>query len=152
MLHFLKTWQQSKLLVFPLSLEMWHNFLPCFQGEGENRGHSDGSYLGTEYFKCKPNCGIFLPFSRIQFIPTLDNDHGKQKPKVDAEEVVPVKVGDAVSFYVDNVRRKGIAMAVYREGTQWFVKVCPVRAASLSFPVGFFFILLFTYLIVCLSV
>lgn len=95
------------------------------QGEGENRGHSDGSYLGTEYFKCKPNCGIFLPFSRIQFIPTLDNDHGKQKPKVDAEEVVPVKVGDAVSFYVDNVRRKGIAMAVYREGTQWFVKVCP---------------------------
>ncbi|POI29315.1 hypothetical protein CIB84_006935 [Bambusicola thoracicus] len=94
-------------------------------GEGENRGHSDGSYLGTEYFKCKPNCGVFLPFSRIQFIPTLDNDHGKQKPKVDAEEVVPVKVGDAVSFNVDDVRRKGIAMAVYREGTQWFVKVCP---------------------------
>uniref|UniRef100_G1NK30 ubiquitinyl hydrolase 1 n=1 Tax=Meleagris gallopavo TaxID=9103 RepID=G1NK30_MELGA len=95
------------------------------QDEGENRGRSDGSYLGIEYFKCKPNCGIFLPFTRIQFISTLDNDHGKQKPKVDAEEVVPVKVGDAVSFYVDDVRRKGIAMAVYREGTQWFVKVCP---------------------------
>lgn len=54
--------------------------------------------------------------------------------------MVPVKVGDAVSFYVDDVRRKGIAMAVYREGAQWFVKVCPVRATSLSFPVGFFFI------------
>ncbi|OXB60938.1 hypothetical protein ASZ78_001516 [Callipepla squamata] len=95
------------------------------QGEGENRGRSDGSYLGIEYFKCKPNCGVFLPFSRIQFVPMLDNDHGKQKPKVDAEEMVPVRVGDAVSFCVDGVRRKGVAMAVYREGAQWFVKVCP---------------------------
>lgn len=45
-----------------------------------------------------------------------------------------MKVGDAVSFYVDEVLRKGIAMAVYREGSQWFVKVCPVRAALLPFP------------------
>uniref|UniRef100_A0A8C8AQE2 ubiquitinyl hydrolase 1 n=1 Tax=Otus sunia TaxID=257818 RepID=A0A8C8AQE2_9STRI len=98
------------------------------QGEGENRGRSDGSYHGTEYFKCKRNCGIFLPFSRVQFTPTPDDNYGKQKPKLDTEEVVPVKVGDAVSFYVDEVLTKGIAMAVYREGTQWFVKVCPVRA------------------------
>lgn len=108
----------------------------CFQGEGENRGRSDGSYHGTEYFKCKRNCGIFLPFSKIQFIPTSGNDYGKQKPgKQDTEEVVPVKVGDAVSFFVDEIPTKGIAMAVYREGSQWFVKVCPVRAA---FPWGFF--------------
>uniref|UniRef100_A0A8C3U4Z3 ubiquitinyl hydrolase 1 n=1 Tax=Catharus ustulatus TaxID=91951 RepID=A0A8C3U4Z3_CATUS len=98
------------------------------QGEGENRGRSDGSYHGTEYFKCKRNCGIFLPFSKIQFIPTSGNDYGKQKPgKQDTEEEVPVKVGDAVSFYVDEIPTKGIAMAVYREGSQWFVKVCPVR-------------------------
>lgn len=98
------------------------------QGEGENRGRSDGSYHGTEYFKCKRNCGIFLPFSKIQFIPTSGSDYGKQK-KQDTEEEVPVKVGDAVSFYVDEIPTKGIAMAVYREGSQWFVKVCPVRAA-----------------------
>lgn len=101
----------------------------CFQGEGENRGRSDGSYHGTEYFKCKRNCGIFLPFSRVQFTSMPDEDYMKQKPKPDMEEEVPVKVGDAVSFYVDEVLTKGIAMAVYREGTQWFVKVCPVRAA-----------------------
>ncbi|XP_026699448.1 ubiquitin carboxyl-terminal hydrolase CYLD-like isoform X2 [Athene cunicularia] len=95
------------------------------QGEGENRGRSNGSYHGTEYFKCKRNCGIFLPFSRVQFAPAPDDSCGKQKPKLDTEEVVPVKVGDAVSFYVDKVLTKGIAMAVYREGTQWFVKVCP---------------------------
>ncbi|XP_068028414.1 ubiquitin carboxyl-terminal hydrolase CYLD-like isoform X2 [Anomalospiza imberbis] len=96
------------------------------QGEGENRGRSDGSYHGTEYFKCKRNCGIFLPFSQIQFIPTSGNDYGKQKlGKQDTEEVVPVKVGDAVSFLVDEIPTKGIAMAVYREGSQWFVKVCP---------------------------
>ncbi|XP_064255508.1 ubiquitin carboxyl-terminal hydrolase CYLD-like isoform X1 [Passer domesticus] len=96
------------------------------QGEGENRGRSDGSYHGTEYFKCKRNCGIFLPFSKIQFIPTSGNDYGKQKPgKQDTEEEVPVKVGDAVSFFVDEIPTKGIAMAVYREGSQWFVKVCP---------------------------
>ncbi|XP_009069228.1 PREDICTED: ubiquitin carboxyl-terminal hydrolase CYLD-like, partial [Acanthisitta chloris] len=95
------------------------------QGEGENRGRSDGSYHSVEYFKCKANCGIFLPFSKIQFLPTLDKDYGKQKAKVDVEEVVPVKVGDAVSFYVDEVLTKGIAMAVYREGSQWFVRVCP---------------------------
>ncbi|XP_010007865.1 PREDICTED: ubiquitin carboxyl-terminal hydrolase CYLD-like [Nestor notabilis] len=93
------------------------------QGEGENRGHSDGSYRGTEYFKCKKNCGIFLPFSKVQFTP--EENYGKQKPKPDTEEVVPVKVGDAVSFYVDEVLTKGIAMAVYRKGTQCFVKVCP---------------------------
>lgn len=65
----------------------------------------------------------------------------KQKPKADTKEGVPVKVGDAVSFYVDEVLTKGIAMAVYREGTQWFVKVCPVRAVSLPFLGlgGFFF-------------
>ncbi|XP_010226172.1 PREDICTED: ubiquitin carboxyl-terminal hydrolase CYLD-like [Tinamus guttatus] len=95
------------------------------QGEGENRGRSDGSYHGTEYFKCKRNCGVFLPFNRIQFTPAPDTDYTKQKPKADAEEVVPVKVGDAISFYVDEVLTKGIAMAVYREGSQWFVKVCP---------------------------
>ncbi|KAM6283284.1 ubiquitin carboxyl-terminal hydrolase CYLD-like [Porphyrio hochstetteri] len=95
------------------------------QGEGENRGRSDGSYHGTEYFKCKRNCGIFLPFSRVQFTPVLDDDYTTQKTIGDPDEVVPVKVGDAVSFYVDEVLTKGIAMAVYREGTQWFVKVCP---------------------------
>ncbi|XP_062426690.1 ubiquitin carboxyl-terminal hydrolase CYLD-like isoform X1 [Rhea pennata] len=95
------------------------------QGEGESRGRSDGSYHGTEYFKCKRNCGVFLPFNRVQFTPVPDNDYAKQKPKPDAEEVVPVKVGDAVSFYVDEALTKGIAMAVYREGSQWFVKVCP---------------------------
>uniref|UniRef100_A0A8D0ERM2 ubiquitinyl hydrolase 1 n=1 Tax=Strix occidentalis caurina TaxID=311401 RepID=A0A8D0ERM2_STROC len=78
------------------------------QGEGENRGRSDGSYHGTEYFKCKRNCGIFLPFSRVQFTPTPDDNYGKQKPKLDTEEMVPVKVGDAVSFYVDEVLTKGI--------------------------------------------
>ncbi|XP_054023491.1 ubiquitin carboxyl-terminal hydrolase CYLD [Dryobates pubescens] len=103
---------------------------PCFfgvelQGEGENRGRSDGSYHGTEYFKCKRNCGVFLPFSRIQFSPVVDDDYMKQKPKLDTEEEVPVKVGDAVSFYVDEVLTKGVAMAVYKEGTQWFVTVCP---------------------------
>ncbi|XP_051467342.1 ubiquitin carboxyl-terminal hydrolase CYLD-like [Apus apus] len=95
------------------------------QGEGENRGRSDGSCHGTEYFKCKRNCGIFVPFSRVQFLPRPDNDHVKQKANLDTEEGVPVKVGDAVSFYVDEVLTKGVAMAVYREGTQWFVKVCP---------------------------
>uniref|UniRef100_A0A8C5TBX2 ubiquitinyl hydrolase 1 n=1 Tax=Malurus cyaneus samueli TaxID=2593467 RepID=A0A8C5TBX2_9PASS len=96
-------------------------------------GRSDGSYHGTEYFKCKRNCGIFLPFSKVQFIPTPENDYGKQKPrKEDTEEVVPVKVGDAVSFYVDEILTKGIAMAVYREGNQWFVKVCPVRGLERS--------------------
>uniref|UniRef100_A0A8C3MSZ6 ubiquitinyl hydrolase 1 n=1 Tax=Geospiza parvula TaxID=87175 RepID=A0A8C3MSZ6_GEOPR len=109
------------------------------QGEGENRGRSDGSYHGTEYFKCKRNCGIFLPFSKIQFIPTSGNEYGKQKlGKQDTEDVVPVKVGDAVSFFVDEIPTRGIAMAVYREGSQWFVKVCPVRSA---FPWGFFGIL-----------
>ncbi|XP_057262665.1 ubiquitin carboxyl-terminal hydrolase CYLD-like [Pezoporus wallicus] len=93
------------------------------QGEGENRGRSDGSCRGTEYFKCKKNCGIFLPFTKVQFVP--DDNYGKQKPKADTEEVVPVKVGDAVSFYVDEVLTRGIAMAVYRKGAQWLVKICP---------------------------
>ncbi|XP_033921341.1 ubiquitin carboxyl-terminal hydrolase CYLD-like [Melopsittacus undulatus] len=93
------------------------------QGEGENRGCSDGTYRGTEYFKCKKNCGIFLPFTKVQFVP--DDNHGKQKPKADTEEVVPVKAGDAVSFYVDKVLTKGIAMEVYKKGTQWLVKICP---------------------------
>lgn len=62
-----------------------------------------------------------------------DDDYVKQKPKVDTEEEVSVKVGDAVSFYVDDVLTKGIAMAIYREGNQWFVKVCPVGTILLPF-------------------
>ncbi|XP_064494880.1 ubiquitin carboxyl-terminal hydrolase CYLD-like [Pseudopipra pipra] len=95
------------------------------QGEGENRGRSDGSYHGTEFFQCRKNCGIFLPFSKIQFDPGAGKNSGNGKPKEAEEEALPVKVGDAVSFYVDEIPTKGVAMAVYREGSQWFVRVCP---------------------------
>ncbi|XP_027764446.1 ubiquitin carboxyl-terminal hydrolase CYLD-like [Empidonax traillii] len=98
------------------------------QGEGENRGRSDGSYHGTEFFQCRRNCGIFLPFSKIQFNPRPGGNAGNAgnaEPSEAVEEAAPVKVGDAVSFYVDEILTKGIAMAVFREGSRWFVKVCP---------------------------
>lgn len=101
-------------------------FLLVFQGDGESRGHSDGSFHGIEYFKCRQNCGIFLPFNKIQFVPGLDSDRMKQEPKPDATRVDPVKVGDAVGFYLDEILTKGLAVGVYKEGNQWFVRVCSV--------------------------
>ncbi|XP_067416176.1 ubiquitin carboxyl-terminal hydrolase CYLD-like isoform X2 [Emydura macquarii macquarii] len=95
------------------------------QGDGEGRGHSDGTYNGSEYFKCKQNHGLFLPLNKIKFIPAPGSDPVKEEPNLDVDEVVPVKVGDTIGFYLDDVFRRGIAMAVYKEGTQWFVKVCP---------------------------
>uniref|UniRef100_A0A8C0IQ83 CAP-Gly domain-containing protein n=1 Tax=Chelonoidis abingdonii TaxID=106734 RepID=A0A8C0IQ83_CHEAB len=96
-------------------------------------GFHDGTYNGSEYFKCKQNCGLFLPLNKIQFIPALGSDPAREEPKADVDEVVPVKGGDTIGFYLDDVFRQGIAMDVYKEGTQWFVKVCPVRGACLRF-------------------
>nr|XP_006131743.1 ubiquitin carboxyl-terminal hydrolase CYLD-like isoform X2 [Pelodiscus sinensis] len=95
------------------------------QGGGEGRGHCDGTYNGSEYFKCKQNHGLFLPVNKIKFIPVLDCDSMKEEPQPDVDEIVPVKVGDTVGFYLDEVFRQGVAMDVHKEGTQWFVKVCP---------------------------
>ncbi|XP_034615488.1 ubiquitin carboxyl-terminal hydrolase CYLD-like [Trachemys scripta elegans] len=116
----------GKITKSPLSSSLCPSYFGVeLQGDGEGRGHSDGTYIGSEYFKCKENCGLFLPLNKIRFIPALGSDPAREEPKPDVDEVVPVKVGDTIGFYLDDVFRQGIAMDVYKEGTQWLVKVCP---------------------------
>uniref|UniRef100_A0A8C3T563 ubiquitinyl hydrolase 1 n=1 Tax=Chelydra serpentina TaxID=8475 RepID=A0A8C3T563_CHESE len=119
----------GKISKSPLSSPLCPSYFGVeLQGDGEGRGHSDGSYNGSEYFKCKQHHGLFLPLNKIQFIPALGGDPVGEEPKPHVDEVVPVKAGDTIGFYLDDAFRQGIAMDVYKEGTQWFVKVCPVRA------------------------
>ncbi|XP_054840309.1 ubiquitin carboxyl-terminal hydrolase CYLD-like [Eublepharis macularius] len=95
------------------------------QGDGVGKGHCDGTYNGTEYFKCKPDCGLFLPCNKLRFVPASENNKMKQEPKLEAVQDIPVKVGETVGFYLDDVYTRGVAMAVYKEGNNWMVKVCP---------------------------
>ncbi|KAH0617350.1 hypothetical protein JD844_015408 [Phrynosoma platyrhinos] len=99
------------------------------QGNGEGKGHCDGTYNGKEYFKCKQNCGLFVPLNKLQFLQALENGNGREEEKVD-EVVMPVKVGDTIGFYSDNAFTRGIAMDVYKEGSTWLVKVCPEEEGS----------------------
>ncbi|XP_053106189.1 ubiquitin carboxyl-terminal hydrolase CYLD-like isoform X2 [Hemicordylus capensis] len=100
------------------------------QGEGEGKGYCDGSYNGMEYFRCKQNCGLFLPCNKLKFVPASENDEAKQEAKPDTVEAIPVKVGDTVGFYLDDAVTRGVAMAVYKEGNTWMVEVCPEEEAS----------------------
>ncbi|KAF7237187.1 Ubiquitin carboxyl-terminal hydrolase CYLD [Varanus komodoensis] len=95
------------------------------QGDGEGKGCCDGTYNGTEYFTCKQNCGLFLPFNKLRFLPALEDDEEKREAKPDAAGAVPVKVGDAVGFYLDDHLTRGVAMDVYQENGTWMVQVCP---------------------------
>ncbi|XP_074842680.1 ubiquitin carboxyl-terminal hydrolase CYLD-like [Carettochelys insculpta] len=116
----------GKISKNPLSSPLCPSYFGVeLQGDGEGRGHSDGTYNGIEYFKCKQNNGLFLPVNKIQFISVLGSNSTKEEPEPDVDEAVPVKVGDTVGFYLDDVFRRGVAMAVYKEGTQWLVNVCP---------------------------
>nr|XP_056710709.1 ubiquitin carboxyl-terminal hydrolase CYLD-like [Euleptes europaea] len=94
------------------------------QGDGVGKGYCDGSYNGKEYFKCKPNCGLFLPCNKLQFAAASENKM-EQEEKLEAVEDSPVKVGETVGFYMDDVYTRGVAMAVYKEASNWMVKVCP---------------------------
>ncbi|XP_062987266.1 ubiquitin carboxyl-terminal hydrolase CYLD-like [Elgaria multicarinata webbii] len=100
------------------------------QGDGEGKGHCDGTSHGTEHFKCKQNCGVFLPFNKLQFLSAPENGKMKPEANLDAVGAVPVKVGDAVGFYLDDALTRGIAMNVYKEGSVWMVQVCPEEAGS----------------------
>ncbi|XP_077207437.1 ubiquitin carboxyl-terminal hydrolase CYLD-like isoform X2 [Paroedura picta] len=95
------------------------------QEGGVGKGHCDGTYYGTDYFKCKPDCGLFLPCNKLQFVAPPEKSKMKREEKPKAAEDVPVKVGETVGFYVDDGYTRGVAMAVYKEGSNWMVKVCP---------------------------
>ncbi|XP_067323339.1 ubiquitin carboxyl-terminal hydrolase CYLD-like [Anolis sagrei] len=100
------------------------------QGDGEGKGHCDGSYNGMGYFKCKQDCGVFVPFNKLQFLQSLENEKAEKAEKLDEAQAMPVKVGDAIGFYVDDAFTRGIAMDVYKEGSTWMVKVCTEEVGS----------------------
>ncbi|KAM6454652.1 ubiquitin carboxyl-terminal hydrolase CYLD-like isoform 1-T1 [Liasis olivaceus] len=100
------------------------------QGDGEGKGHCAGTYNGTEYFKCKPRCGLFLPFNKLQFLPASENDKVEEKAEQKVEGIMPVKMGDTVGFYLDDTYTRGIALEVYKKGNDWMVKVCPEEEGS----------------------
>ncbi|XP_061463089.1 ubiquitin carboxyl-terminal hydrolase CYLD-like [Rhineura floridana] len=102
------------------------------QGDGEGKGHCDGTYNGTQYFKCKKDCGLFLPCNKLQFVSEPENDKVKQEANLDAVGAMPVKVGDTLGFYLDDALMRGIAMDVFKEGSTWMVKVCPEEEGSVD--------------------
>ncbi|XP_028591858.2 ubiquitin carboxyl-terminal hydrolase CYLD-like [Podarcis muralis] len=100
------------------------------QGDGEGKGHCDGTYNGTEYFKCKKDCGLFLPCNKLQFVSAPEKGMAKQEANPDAVGASPVKVGDTIGFYLDDAFMRGIAMDVFKEENTWMVKVCPEEEGS----------------------
>ncbi|XP_042321038.1 ubiquitin carboxyl-terminal hydrolase CYLD-like [Sceloporus undulatus] len=98
------------------------------KGNGVGKGHCDGTYNRKEYFRCKQNCGLFVPLNKLQFLQVPEN--GKEEEKLDEVVVMPVKVGDTIGFYSDDAFTRGIAMDVYKEGSTWLVKVCPEEEGS----------------------
>ncbi|XP_032079128.1 ubiquitin carboxyl-terminal hydrolase CYLD-like [Thamnophis elegans] len=99
------------------------------RGDGEGRGLCAGTYHGAEYFKCKPKCGLFLPFNKLQFLPALETDQVEEK-RQRPDGIVPVKMGDPVGFYLDDAFTRGIVLEVYQKENEWMVKVCPEEEGS----------------------
>ncbi|XP_039224646.1 ubiquitin carboxyl-terminal hydrolase CYLD-like isoform X1 [Crotalus tigris] len=99
------------------------------QGGGEGRGLCAGTYHGAEYFKCKPKCGLFLPFNKLQFLSASEDNQVEAK-RQKADGIVPVKMGDTVGFYLDDAFMRGIVLEVYQKGNEWLVKVCPEEEGS----------------------
>ncbi|XP_066481352.1 ubiquitin carboxyl-terminal hydrolase CYLD-like isoform X2 [Tiliqua scincoides] len=117
----------GKLHWRPLPSGLWPVYFGVeLQGDGEGKGSCDGVFHGREYFKCKQNCGVFLPCNKLRFVPAPEND----AVKPDATVPVPVKVGDSVGFYLDDLFTRGIVMSVFKEDNTWMVKICPEEEAS----------------------
>ncbi|XP_029448043.1 ubiquitin carboxyl-terminal hydrolase CYLD-like [Rhinatrema bivittatum] len=95
------------------------------QGPGEGRGRSDGSYGGVRHFKCEKNCGIFLPFDKLQFVHGTERRQKKEAAPSQTEHALPVRPGEKVSYYVCDVLQQGTAMIIDTEGPQWMVEVSP---------------------------
>ncbi|KAF7651192.1 hypothetical protein LDENG_00114450 [Lucifuga dentata] len=71
------------------------------QGADRGKGKTDGTYNFNSFFSCKPDCGVFAPFSRIRpLVPTsLSPSDPEPSPPPETERIA---VGDRVSFFVDD--------------------------------------------------
>ncbi|XP_069477860.1 ubiquitin carboxyl-terminal hydrolase CYLD-like isoform X2 [Ambystoma mexicanum] len=70
------------------------------QDHGEGEGRNDGSHNLRRFFRCKKNCGLFVPFNRINFLTDRRYTEDEARSKVDG--VTPINCGDRVGFYLED--------------------------------------------------
>ncbi|KAE8599807.1 hypothetical protein XENTR_v10017336 [Xenopus tropicalis] len=107
------------------------------KGEGEGRGHHDGTYKGVTFFSCKKNSGLFLPFNKIHFPGSLQADD-VAAPCL-RREASEVKSGDKVAFYIEDTLKKGIVVITDTQESDGCVEVLPEDGAQnelLKIPLG----------------
>nr|XP_028594304.1 ubiquitin carboxyl-terminal hydrolase CYLD-like [Podarcis muralis] len=77
------------------------------QGDGEGKGHCDGTYNGTEYFKCKKDCGLFLPCNKLQFVSAPEMGMAKQEANPDAVGGISSESGGYHRLLLDDAFMRG---------------------------------------------
>ncbi|XP_029905786.1 ubiquitin carboxyl-terminal hydrolase CYLD [Myripristis murdjan] len=70
------------------------------QGPDKGKGHTDGTFRSRTFFRCKKDCGIFAPFSRVRPVVPSSLTSSAHQPTLQAQ-TDKLSIGDRVTYFVD---------------------------------------------------
>ncbi|TRY91954.1 hypothetical protein DNTS_035454 [Danionella cerebrum] len=84
------------------------------QDKDKGKGHSDGTFMNSTFFKCPRNSAIFTPFTSISPIHHKPSATPLQTQSPLSEtSSEPLDVGDRVTFFVETNAFRGMVMNIY---------------------------------------
>ncbi|KAM9308477.1 uncharacterized protein PAF06_012686 [Gastrophryne carolinensis] len=79
------------------------------EGEGEGCGQLDGTYKGVDFFKCKRNSGLFLPFNKVLFSGAELSD-ASATPTSQSDALTSTNQGEKEAFIMEDALRRSLAI------------------------------------------
>ncbi|XP_067853996.1 ubiquitin carboxyl-terminal hydrolase CYLD [Heptranchias perlo] len=72
--------------------------------EGRGQGYTDGSYKGKQLFRCDDDCGVFVPFDKLELVEEEDDTEleSDSAEMLHFSEKSPIEINSRVSAYVEN--------------------------------------------------
>ncbi|XP_071394811.1 ubiquitin carboxyl-terminal hydrolase CYLD [Centroberyx affinis] len=92
------------------------------QGADKGKGPTDGTYRLKTLFKCKKDCGIFAPFSRVRPVVPSSLSPAVPQPAPQAQ-TDHLNIGDRVTFFMDDHCGHGMVMDLQERDGQQFVHI-----------------------------
>ncbi|XP_038662632.1 ubiquitin carboxyl-terminal hydrolase CYLD [Scyliorhinus canicula] len=72
--------------------------------EGRGQGYTDGSYKGKQLFRCEDDCGVFVPFDKLELVEEEDDTElqsGNTEMFLYSEKSA-IEINSRVSTYIEN--------------------------------------------------
>uniref|UniRef100_A0A667YKX0 Ubiquitin carboxyl-terminal hydrolase CYLD n=1 Tax=Myripristis murdjan TaxID=586833 RepID=A0A667YKX0_9TELE len=105
------------------------------QGPDKGKGHTDGTFRSRTFFRCKKDCGIFAPFSRVRPVVPSSLTSSAHQPTLQAQ-TDKLSIGDRVTYFVDEKCSHGTVVDLNGNNEHQMVRISTV---SNHLPYVFFF-------------